>query len=165
MLVYPIPLNTTRIPRLNIRMIPTPFPLDRSRPPCQARVIPRWRGFKLLKSFGKKLFMMIMIMIMRPGMFANSQFFHFSTRKLITSEPYLLDSPCLLGSGAGASLAARIIAKERFHNNWTFHTLLQLILIISCPQEDGYLVWNAHQPFVSVVITRYCAEANILCQY
>ena len=111
------------------------------------------------------MMMMIMIMMMRPGMFANSQFFHFSTRKLITSEPYLLGSPCLLGSGAGASLAARIIAKERFHNNRTFHTLRQLILIISCPQEDGYLVWNAHQPFVSMVITRYCAEANILCQY
>merc|ERR550532_2379690 len=32
---------------------------------------------------------------------------------LLTSEPYLVNSPCLVGRGAGASLAARIIAKER----------------------------------------------------
>ena len=36
-------------------------------------------------------------------------------RKLLASEPYLMDSPCLFGKGAGAALAARIIAKERFY--------------------------------------------------
>ena len=75
-------------------------------------------------------------------------------RKLLTSEPYMVDSPCLFGKGAGAAIAARIIAKERLLStslNWDKETFNVIPLICTCPQEDKHLVRYAYQPLVTLV--------------
>ena len=65
-----------------------------------------------------------------------------------------MNSPCLVGRGAGASLAARIIAKERFYSPRpeTEKIETRFPSYIFCPQEDGDLVRDAHQPVVSLLL-------------
>ena len=63
-----------------------------------------------------------------------------------------MNSPCLVGRGAGASLAARIIAKERFYSPETEKIETRFPSYIFCPQEDGDLVRDAHQPVVSLLL-------------